>query len=214
MAIVSALALAATLGCRGSTEGPEAGAILLRAHLAPGAPMPDELRLFVYDDTGILWQDARTPSEGPLVAESATLLGTILIKPGTTVGDLRIDVDACSLEACVIGFDVARREDDPGVDGRGAALHRRRERDRRRAAGRNDLDPPHLPVGERDVAPQLEPERADVELERAILIACRDGYATDLRDVQLAGHGRLLIVDRNVIAQTVGVGEIHRPCRV
>ena len=91
-AIVSALALAATLGCRGSTEVPEAGAVLLRAHLAPGAPMPDELRLFVYDDTGILWQDVRSPSEGPLVAESATLLGTILIKPGTTVGDLRIDV--------------------------------------------------------------------------------------------------------------------------
>jgi hypothetical protein len=91
-AIVSGLALAATLGCRGSTEVPEAGAILLRAHLAPGAPMPDELRVFVYDDTGILWQDARTPSEGPLVAESTTLLGTILLKPGTTVGDLRIDV--------------------------------------------------------------------------------------------------------------------------
>jgi hypothetical protein len=91
-AIVSALALAATLGCRGSTEVPEAGAILLRAHLALGAPMPDELRLFVYDDTGILWQDVRTPAEGSLVAESPTLLGTILIKPGTTVGDLRIDL--------------------------------------------------------------------------------------------------------------------------
>jgi hypothetical protein len=48
--------------------------------------------LFVYDDSGILWQDARTPSEGPLVAQSATLLGTILLMPGTTVGDLRIDV--------------------------------------------------------------------------------------------------------------------------
>ena len=89
---IGVLALVATLGCRGSTEVPEAGAILLRAHLAPGAPMPDELRLFVYDDTGVLWQDARTPAEGPLVAESATLLGTILINPGTTVGDLRIDV--------------------------------------------------------------------------------------------------------------------------
>jgi hypothetical protein len=92
MAIVSALALAATLGCGGSTEVPEAGAILLRVHLAPGAPMPDELRLFVYDDSGILWQNVRTPPEGPLVAETATLLGTILIRPGTTVGDLRIDV--------------------------------------------------------------------------------------------------------------------------
>ena len=95
------LALAATLGCRGSTEVPEAGAVLLRVHLAPGAPMPDELRLFVYDDTGILWQDVRTPSEGPLVAESATLLGTILIEPGTTVGDLRIDVHGLADESLV-----------------------------------------------------------------------------------------------------------------
>ena len=95
------LALVATLGCRGSTEVPEAGAILLRAHLAPGAPMPDELRLFVYDDTGILWQDVRTPSEGPLVAESASVLGTILLEPGTTVGDLRIDVHGLAVGSLV-----------------------------------------------------------------------------------------------------------------
>ena len=95
------LALAATLGCRGSTEIPEAGAILLRAHLASGAPMPDELRLFVYDDTGILWRDVRAPSEGPLVAESASVLGTILIKPGTTVGDLRIDVHGLAVGSLV-----------------------------------------------------------------------------------------------------------------
>jgi hypothetical protein len=61
-------------------------------------------------------------------------------------------------------------------------------RDRRRAPGGDDLDPPHLAVGERDVAPQLEPECVDLELECAILVACRDGDATDLRDVQLAGH--------------------------
>jgi hypothetical protein len=92
---VAVLALVA-FGCRGGQETPEAGAILLRADLAPGAPVPDELRLFVYDDTGILWNDVRSPPEGPLVAESATVLGTILIKPGTTVGDLRIDLHGLS----------------------------------------------------------------------------------------------------------------------
>jgi hypothetical protein len=109
------LALAA-FGCRGGQEAPEAGAILLRADLAPGAPVPDELRLFVYDDTGILWSDVRSPSEGPLVPESATLLGTILIKPGTTVGDLRIDLHGLSSGALV---DEGTLIISPGARGQG-----------------------------------------------------------------------------------------------
>src|SRR6266568_426789 len=116
--------------------------------------------------------------------------------------DLRVDVDACGLEARVVGIDVGGREDDPGVDGRRTAIHRRGERDRCRAPGRDDLDPPHLPVSERDVASQFEPERADIELECAILVAGRDGHAPHLGDVQLPGHGRLLFVRWNVTAQT------------
>jgi hypothetical protein len=45
----------------------------------------------------------------------------------------------------VIGLDVTGREDDAGVDGRRAALHRRGERDRRRAPSGADLDPPIFP---------------------------------------------------------------------
>ncbi len=90
--IALTVALGAFGGCRGSTEKPEAGAVLLKVTLGAGAETPDEIRTFVYDDTGVLWSDVRIPAEGPLVPESATLLGTILIQPGTTVGDLRIDL--------------------------------------------------------------------------------------------------------------------------
>lgn len=86
------LAATSASACRGGGETPEAGAALLRVGLADGAKMPDELRIFVYDDTGALWNDVRMPTEGALVPQSATELGTILIQPGTTVGDLRIDL--------------------------------------------------------------------------------------------------------------------------
>jgi len=94
VAVVSAVVSGAA--CRGPKEVPEAGALLLEVRLAPGAPTPDEVRVFVYDDTGILWNDVRVPAEGPLVPQSATDLGTILVQPGVTVGDLRIDLQGLS----------------------------------------------------------------------------------------------------------------------
>jgi hypothetical protein len=88
-----AIAVAALAGgCRSGGTVPEPGAILLRVDLAAGAPTPDELRVYVYDDTGILWSDVREPAQGPLVPESAQTLGTILIQPGESTGTLRIEV--------------------------------------------------------------------------------------------------------------------------
>ena len=88
----------------------------------------------------------------------------------------------------MIGLDIAGRDHDAGVDGGRASLHRWRDRDRGVPARRNDLDPPHLPVGEGFVGAQLEPQRVDVELERTILVGSRHGYAADLGQVQVAGH--------------------------
>ena len=82
----------AVAGCHGATEAPEAGALLLRVSLAANAPMPDELRLWLFDANGALWSNARFPAAGALVPESASMLGTILIQPGTTAGNLRLDV--------------------------------------------------------------------------------------------------------------------------
>lgn len=85
------LALAAcVLGCGAPAEVPEPGAVLLRVKLKPGAPVPDELRVSVYDDSGALWRDVRVPEQGPLPTKSSGQLGTILIQPGTTVGDVRV----------------------------------------------------------------------------------------------------------------------------
>jgi hypothetical protein len=90
------VAVVAAAACRSSREVPEAGALLLEVRLAPGAQTPDEVRIFGYDDTGLLWNDVRVPGQGPLSPQSATELGTVLIQPGVTVGDLRFDLRGLS----------------------------------------------------------------------------------------------------------------------
>ena len=99
--VALAVAVVAAAACRSSPDVPEAGALLLQVKLAPGAQTPDEVRVFVYDDTGALWRDVRVPAQGPLVPQSATELGTILIHPGVTVGDLRFDLRGLSSGALV-----------------------------------------------------------------------------------------------------------------
>ena len=99
--VALAVAVVAAAACRSSQDVPEAGALLLQVKLAPGAQTPDEVRVFVYDDTGALWSDVRVPAQGPLVPQSATELGTILIHPGVTVGDLRFDLRGLSAGALV-----------------------------------------------------------------------------------------------------------------
>jgi len=78
--------------CRGSKEEVEAGAVLLRFELGDGVPAPDELRVFVSDDAGPIWDDVRVPAQGSLPPPQGRILGTYLIQPGTTNGDLAIDV--------------------------------------------------------------------------------------------------------------------------
>src|SRR5687768_12688289 len=81
---------ACLLGCGAPAEVPEPGAVLLRVKLKPGAPVPDELRVSVYDDSGALWRDVRVPEQGPLPTKNSGQLGTILIQPGMAVGDVRV----------------------------------------------------------------------------------------------------------------------------
>jgi len=81
--------LVAAAGCGKSTQL-EAGAVMLDLSVASGVTTPDELRVFVYDDSGALWNDTRVPASGALVPESATHLGTVLIQPGAAQGALRV----------------------------------------------------------------------------------------------------------------------------
>jgi hypothetical protein len=100
--LVPALLALALGACRGGASVPEPGAILLRVDVTAGAPMPDELLVFVYDDTGILWSNVRVPAEGPLVPQSAQSLGTILIQPGSTTGTLRLEVRGLAAGTTVV----------------------------------------------------------------------------------------------------------------
>ena len=81
---------------------PEPGAVLLRLSVAPGAPTPDELRFWIYDDSGALWDGVRVPEAGALAPESAERLGTVLIQPGASVGALRLHVRGLAAGARVL----------------------------------------------------------------------------------------------------------------
>src|SRR5204862_8027982 len=77
----------------------ESGAVLLDLSIASSVTTPDELRIWVYDDSGALWNDVRVPDAGALAPESATHLGTVLIQPGAAQGALRIHVRRLAAEA-------------------------------------------------------------------------------------------------------------------
>jgi hypothetical protein len=80
------------LDCGSAKTVPEPGAVLLHVKCATGVPTPDELRVWVYDDGGRLWDGVRIPPDGPLAVTGAQDLGTILIQPGTIHGKLRVHV--------------------------------------------------------------------------------------------------------------------------
>ena len=84
------LGMGLTPACGPAKSVPEAGAVVVRVMLTTGAPRPDELRAWVYDDDGRLWDGARFPSEGALPAVGGPDLGTILIQPGASHGALRL----------------------------------------------------------------------------------------------------------------------------
>ncbi len=86
--------VACPIACGKPADVPEAGALLLTLYLRAASPSPDELRVSVYDDVGIVFKNARIPDEGLLgpVAVSGKGLGTVLIQPGVSQGQLRIHV--------------------------------------------------------------------------------------------------------------------------
>jgi hypothetical protein len=73
---------------------PEPGAVLLHLVCEREGPVPEELRAWVYDEQGTLWENARIPPEGQLVGKACPDLGTVLIQPGTSQGALRIRIQA------------------------------------------------------------------------------------------------------------------------
>jgi len=82
--------------CQSAKSVPEPGSVLLNVKCAPGLPNPDELRAFVYDDGGAIWENTRIPETGALKAKSQTDLGTVLIQPRAIQGALRIHLQGLS----------------------------------------------------------------------------------------------------------------------
>jgi len=94
-------AVVTAVGCGKTTTQVESGAVLLDVSVASDVTTPDELRVWVYDDSGALWNDVRVPDSGALTPESATHLGTVLIQPGAAQGALRIQVRGLAAAARV-----------------------------------------------------------------------------------------------------------------
>lgn len=87
---VAALALAVAASCGKPAPVVEAGALLLSISAPPGV-IVDELRLWIYDDGGVLFDGRRVPDSGALPRpKSDGDLGTVLVQPGAARGDLRI----------------------------------------------------------------------------------------------------------------------------
>jgi hypothetical protein len=92
MARLLPLLLLVLSACRSGKTELEAGAILLEIKCAEPGQTPDELRVWVYDGTGRLWDGTRVPADGKLSPKSAQDLGSLLIQPGTLTGKLRVHV--------------------------------------------------------------------------------------------------------------------------
>ena len=108
--------------------------------------------------------------------------------------DLGVDVDARFLELGVQRVDVGGLQADSGlgVAGGRRAFRRRRKRDGRVGAGRRDLDPA-VARTERLIGALLHAERADVEVERLVLVGHGDDDVGDLADAGGRGaHDSLL----------------------
>jgi hypothetical protein len=82
------LVLFAVAACARSQDAVETG-LLLRFENAAEAPVPDEVRLFLYDQGGRLFHDERLPRSGPLTPRALPELGSLLVYPGQTQGPLR-----------------------------------------------------------------------------------------------------------------------------
>lgn len=80
----------------------ENGAVLLDVRLPANAHGIDELRAWVYDDHGVIFKSSRLPASGPLPVSDGPNMGTVLIQPGVTTGDLRIHLRALSSQKRVL----------------------------------------------------------------------------------------------------------------
>jgi hypothetical protein len=90
-ALAPAAAIALMLAAAGCGSKSQRSSVLLSITSGVGAPIPDELRLNVYNRFGRAFPQTRLPAEGPLVPLRDPLLGTIVIYVDGGGGELRIE---------------------------------------------------------------------------------------------------------------------------
>lgn len=94
-AAAGALMVTIGAGCgRAASPGVADGVLLVALEVEAADPTPDELRVSVYDDRGVLFRNVRMPEKGPLRRERRDQLGTIAVHLAQTAGDVRIHVRA------------------------------------------------------------------------------------------------------------------------
>ncbi len=86
--VIGAIVMLPSCGPRDATDT----TLLLGFENAGDAPIPDELRLSIYDDSGRLFDNRRLPEQGSLVPSAPPRLGEVLVYPRDTVGPLRLYV--------------------------------------------------------------------------------------------------------------------------
>src|SRR5216684_292907 len=83
------LCLAAVLGA--GSCGKDRTSVLLSIVNGGDAPVPDEVRLNVFGETGRQFPETRLPAQGALVPAKGNLLGTIVIYVNSPTASLRIE---------------------------------------------------------------------------------------------------------------------------
>lgn len=97
MAFAGLVLMLGAAGCSKPADVIESGALLVRIHTPIEGPQPDELRVSIYDDGGVLFKDARIPESGAITPPAAGQpLGTVLVQPGVSRGLMRVHVRGLS----------------------------------------------------------------------------------------------------------------------
>jgi hypothetical protein len=126
--------------------------------------------------------------------------------PATAAHHVGVHIDAKARELGAVGDGVRRAEQDASRPARLEVIAHRAERHVGAAAGRRQLYPA-VPVAERHVGYQREPELAGVERDRLVLVRHRHDHPAHPRHPR---HCRSPLIGKRVSIMTCGAASSHR----
>src|SRR3984885_194709 len=126
--------------------------------------------------------------------------------PAVAAHQLGVHVDAAARELGLVGGGIRRGEQNAGRPSRLEVIPGRAERHIRASAWRRDLDPP-VPVTERHIRHQREPEYLGVERDRLVLIGYRHNHPAHPCHLR---HCRSPFAPVNLTLLTCSIAPPHR----